>query len=110
MTGLLGKAHRIAAIVDRVRSYARRQHADPVPVDIVREAQNALRSLKAELRPFVVIRPPFSLSADDASKRRLIMRGDPLEIELLLLNVMKNAAEAVQGLGSHIVENVLGFV
>ena len=66
--------------------------------DIVREAQNALRSLKAELRPFVVIRPPFSLSADDASKRRLIMRGDPLEIELLLLNVMKNAAEAVQGL------------
>lgn len=26
------------------------------------------------------------------------MRGDPLEIELLLLNVMKNAAEAVQGL------------
>lgn len=92
------EAHRIAAIVDRVRSYARRQHADPVPVDIVREAQNALRSLKAELRPFVVIRPPFSLSADDASKRRLIMRGDPLEIELLLLNVMKNAAEAVQGL------------
>ena len=59
---------------------------------------HALRSLKAELRPFVVIRPPFSLTADDASKRRLIMRGDPLEIELLLLNVMKNAAEAVQGL------------
>lgn len=98
LAGAEGEAHRIAAIVDRVRSYARRQHADPVPVDIVREAQNALRSLKAELRPFVVIRPPFSLSADDASKRRLIMRGDPLEIELLLLNVMKNAAEAVQGL------------
>lgn len=94
----LSSLERIAAIVDRVRSYARRQHADPVPVDIVREAQNALRSLKAELRPFVVIRPPFSLTADDASKRRLIMRGDPLEIELLLLNVMKNAAEAVQGL------------
>ena len=98
LAGTEGEAHRIAAIVDRVRSYARRQHADPVPVDIVREAQNALRSLKAELRPFVVIRPPFSLTADDASKRRLIMRGDPLEIELLLLNVMKNAAEAVQGL------------
>lgn len=98
LAGAEGEAHRIAAIVDRVRSYARRQHADPVPVDIVREAQNALRSLKAELRPFVVIRPPFSLSADDASKRRLIMRSDPLEIELLLLNVMKNAAEAVQGL------------
>lgn len=98
LAGAEGEAHRIAAIVDRVRSYARRQHADPVPVDIVREAQNALRSLKAELRPFVVIRPPFSLTADDASKRRLIMRGDPLEIELLLLNVMKNAAEAVQGL------------
>ena len=95
LAGAEGEAHRIAAIVDRVRSYARRQHADPVPVDIVREAQNALRSLKAELRPFVVIRPPFSLSADDATKRRLIMRGDPLEIELLLLNVMKNAAEAV---------------
>lgn len=57
-----------------------------------------LRALAGELRPFVVIRPPFSLTADDASKRRLIMRGDPLEIELLLLNVMKNAAEAVQGL------------
>lgn len=98
LAGAEGEAHRIAAIVDRVRSYARRQHADPVPVDIVREAQNALRSLKAELRPFVVIRPPFSLTVDDASKRRLIMRGDPLEIELLLLNVMKNAAEAVQGL------------
>ena len=98
LAGAEGEAHRIAAIVDRVRSYARRQHAEPVPVDIVRETQNALRSLKAELRPFVVIRPPFSLTADDASKGRLIIRGDPLEIELLLLNVMKNAAEAVQGL------------
>ena len=98
LAGAEGEAHRIAAIVDRVRSYARRQHAEPVPVDIVRETQNALRSLKAELRPFVVIRPPFSLTADDASKGRLIIRGDPLDIELLLLNVMKNAAEAVQGL------------
>ena len=40
LAGAEGEAHRIAAIVDRVRSYARRQHADPVPVDIVREAQN----------------------------------------------------------------------
>ena len=93
ISGAEGEARRIAAIVDRVRNYARRQHAEPVPVDIVVQTENALKNLKAELRPFVVIRPPFDLAG-----RRLIIQGDPLEMELLLLNVMKNAAEAVAAL------------
>lgn len=100
LDGAEEQARRIAAIVDRVRGYARRQHADPVPVNVVEAAQAALRSLAEELRPFVTLRKPLALESDPEP---LIVMGDPLEMELLLLNVIKNAAEAVRNLKDGVV-------
>ncbi len=81
------EAGRIAGIVDRVRGYAKRQKRKVVPVDLgplllaaskgVRQGREAIRLLPEPLPGATV-------------------EGEPLELELLFLNLMKNAAEAAQ--------------
>ena len=86
LDGIDGEALRIAGIVDRVRRYAKAQHGAQVPCDLVEIAQRALRALdlsKTDHVPVVLDLP-----------ERAPVKGDPLELELLILNLIKNAAEA----------------
>lgn len=86
LDGIDGEALRIAGIVDRVRRYAKAQHGAQVPCDLVEIAQRALRALdlsKTDHVPVVLDLP-----------ERALVKGDPLELELLILNLIKNAAEA----------------
>lgn len=86
LDGIDGEALRIAGIVDRVRRYAKSQHGAQVPCDLVDIARRALRALdlsKTDHVPVVLDLP-----------ERAPVKGDPLELELLMLNLIKNAAEA----------------
>lgn len=84
------EARRIAEIVDRVRAYAKRERRSPRPVDLAERleaaAAGARRSRKGEVR--------IDCPRTDASGRPILVEGDPLELELLFLNLIKNALEA----------------
>lgn len=80
---------RADAIVDRVRAYAR--HKNPVRVDtsLVEAARRAVAELAASRRWHTAV----SLAAPEDVR----CLADPLELELVALNLVKNALEAVEG-------------
>ncbi len=82
------EALRTNEIVERVRSYARQQRA-PLPVDVKAAARAALENLKTSGRNLgsVVCSMP---------EAGVMTTGDPLEIELAIVNLLKNAGDAVK--------------
>lgn len=87
--GADGQIRRISAIVDRVRGYARRERPAPVETDLYAVVASAKAGLKAS------VATPIHLAPRPGGLRPLVL-GDPLELELIFHNLMKNALEAVQ--------------
>ena len=90
LEGADGQIRRISAIVDRVRGYARRERPAPVETDLYA----VVASAKAGLAPSAA--SPIRLAPRPGGLQPLVL-GDPLELELIFHNLMKNALEAVQG-------------
>ncbi len=90
VSGAEKEARRIAEIVDRVRAYAKREKRSPRPVDLYERLEAAVagacRSRKGTIET--------EYAAADASGHPILVEGDPLELELLFLNLIKNALEA----------------
>ena len=85
MEGAQNEARRMAEIVDRVRGYAKRQRRTPEPVDLARTIDEALSHLKPG--------PKTTVRREVAPN--VFVAGDPLELELLVLNLIKNAVQAL---------------
>lgn len=85
MEGAQNEARRMAEIVDRVRGYAKRQRRTPEPVDLARTIDEALSHLKPG--------PKTTVRREVAPN--VFVAGDPLELELLVLNLVKNAVQAL---------------
>lgn len=85
MEGAQNEARRMAEIVDRVRGYAKRQRRTPEPVDLARTIDEALSHLKPG--------PQTTVRREVAPN--VFVAGDPLELELLVLNLVKNAVQAL---------------
>lgn len=85
MEGAQNEARRMAEIVDRVRGYAKRQRRTPEPVDLARTIDEALSHLKPG--------PKTTVHREVAPN--VFVAGDPLELELLVLNLVKNAVQAL---------------
>ena len=85
MEGAQNEARRMAEIVDRVRGYAKRQRRTPEPVDLARMIDEALSHLKPG--------PKTTVRREVAPN--VFVAGDPLELELLVLNLVKNAVQAL---------------
>ena len=85
MEGAQNEARRMAEIVDRVRGYAKRQRRTPEPVDLGRTIDDALSHLKPG--------PQTTVRREVAPN--VFVAGDPLELELLVLNLVKNAVQAL---------------
>ena len=85
MEGAQNEARRMAEIVDRVRGYAKRQRRTPEPVDLARTIDEALWHLKPG--------PKTTVRREVAPN--VFVAGDPLELELLVLNLVKNAVQAL---------------
>lgn len=85
MEGAQNEARRMAEIVDRVRGYAKRQRRTPEPVDLAQTIDEALSHLKPG--------PKTTVRREVAPN--VFVAGDPLELELLVLNLVKNAVQAL---------------
>lgn len=92
VSGIAEEAQRIAGIVDRVRAYAKAQKFAHRPVDLVQVVRRAVQVLEMSLPEHVPVKTKLPGEA--------WVTGDSLELELLVLNLLKNASEALAGLKS----------
>ncbi len=86
------EVQKISGIVDRVRAYARRRNTRHTPVrldQVVREALSSFRTY----REFQEISPRI----DARELPECWVLGDKLELEILIINLMKNGARAAAG-------------
>ena len=85
------EAHRMTDIVDRVRGYAREKKSAHKPVDLASVITAAVENFRhyEEYRKYS---PELLISAVPGA----VISGDPLELEILLINLLKNAARAMK--------------
>ncbi|BBF23395.1 sensor histidine kinase [Sutterella megalosphaeroides] len=89
-SGAEKEARRIAEIVDRVRAYAKREKRSPRPVDLYERLEAAVAGARRSRKG----RIETDYAPADAAGHPILVEGDPLELELLFLNLIKNALEA----------------
>ncbi len=87
LSGIESEAVKIAGIVDRVRSYAKSQKSAQRPCELVEIARKAIESVRAASSGDARIRTRFP-------DKPCTVTGDPLELELLIVNLVKNAWQA----------------
>lgn len=86
--GILSAAERISQIVDRVRSYARQKEARRVRIELSALTERTLATFR------------HTTASDGvevlvSGEGKAALSGDPLELELVLLNLLRNAASAM---------------
>ena len=105
LSAMAEEANRITAIVNRVRGYAKASTEPLKPTDwtaVVRRAELIVERHDARRVP-IYTAPGQYLAADPEDDRPAWVLGDALELELLVLNFIRNAAHAAQ-------KNPKGFV
>lgn len=96
LSAMAEETGRITAIVNRVRGYARQSTEPLKPCDwtaVIRRAILIVERHDARRVP-ILTAPGSYLAADPADDRAAMVLGDPLELELLVLNLIRNAAHA----------------
>ena len=93
-------SERIGSIVTRVRGYAKQKKGEMKSCDLTAIALSALNVLKALKFEHVEV------TSDLPSEARVV--GDPLELELLIINLLKNACSAVEKQPKPIVDLKIG--
>ena len=89
---IASEAERAGGIVQRIRSFSKKRVAirqDCVPGELVQEAVELFCSMLA---------PPPQVTLVDRLPRSTVVEGDPLQLQQVLLNLMKNAWDAMQAL------------
>lgn len=83
------EAERVSDIVERVRRYAKQKSQVHAPIDLCEVTKRAFTTFRSSTdQTGVRITSDFSESAP--------VQGDPLELELLVVNLLKNALHAAQ--------------
>ncbi len=85
---IANEANRISDIVEKVRSYAKQQAAKDVRIEMGDLVNSALRTFNHSAASEGIT---ITTEGDKATA----LSGDPLELELVLLNLMKNSAAAM---------------
>ena len=94
LSAMAEETGRITAIVNRVRGYARQSTEPLKPCDwtaVIRRAILIVERHDARRVP-IMTAPGSYLAADQGDDRAAMVLGDPLELELLVLNLIRNAA------------------
>ena len=86
LDGIESEAQRIAGIVGRVRSYAKKQKHAHKLCDLIEICRRAVRALQVSTSVKADVREHYRI--DQAA-----VVGDSLELELLVLNLLRNASE-----------------
>ena len=89
LDGIAEEAQRISGIVDRVRTYARSQQLTHRTVDLAAAVRRACRLFE--------MNQPEQVQVTATLPDRAPVSGDALELELLVLNLLRNAARAAAG-------------
>ena len=96
LSSMADEAARVTAIVNRVRGYAKRSNESLKPVDwlaAVRRVAAIVERHDTKRVPIRIVAGDF-LKADPSEDRPAMVLGDALELELLTLNLMRNAGHA----------------
>lgn len=81
------ETRRIASIVDSVRKFAKKEQPAHIPSDLVKVVTKAIRTFHQQEEAQTEV--PFKASVEAAP-----IMADPLSLELLILNLIRNAASA----------------
>ena len=87
LSGIASETRKIAGIVDRVRNYAKSQKSAQKPCRLTAIVDKAIESVKAAAEVEIRIVKHFDCPEDK-------VLGDALELELLAVNLIKNAWQA----------------
>lgn len=105
----LEAAYRAADIVERVRRTAKHEAPEMRPVDLREVVDEALRHAGLQKHPEVECRAETGTeTAKDGGKEAgtetepapIMVSGDPLELQLVVVNLVKNALEALTAAGT----------
>lgn len=105
----LEAAYRAADIVERVRRTAKHEAPEMRPVDLREVVDEALRHAGLQKHPEVECRAETSTeTTKDGGKEAgtetepapIMVSGDPLELQLVVVNLVKNALEALTAAGT----------
>lgn len=91
LEGIGHEAEKVAGIIDRVRQYARTGKSRQAEVELLRVIERGIRSARSELSEERRERLCVSLHANGLAPK---VWGDALELEVLFLNLVRNAASA----------------
>jgi two-component system sensor histidine kinase TtrS len=89
-----GEAQRIAEIIRKVRAYRHSKKANHAPCDLRAVVGRAVKALAAERSP--AIAAAIRIEADDMAPGAMLVSGDALELEILFLNLLRNASNAIR--------------
>ncbi len=84
------QAQRAGQIIQRIRAFVKRSEPNPAPSDVSTMVNNALELAEIELRRQQVRLTPY------VAARLPQLLVDPILIEQVLINLLKNAGEAIQ--------------
>ncbi len=90
LSGIESEAVKISGIVDRVRRYAKSQKSAQRPCNLSAITKKAIESVRAAASGEAHIRTQLP-------EAPATVTGDPLELELLIVNLIKNAWQAQSG-------------
>lgn len=94
LKGVEHEAEKVAGIVDRVRQYARKGSTEHAEVPLLRVIERGIRSARSELSEEKRERLSVTLHTNGLEP---VVLGDALELEVLFLNLVRNAASAAFG-------------
>ena len=83
-----GAARRAAELTSQLLGFARRGKQQDVPVDLVATVETSVRLLSQSLTPTVTVETDFRTP-------RAYVRGDPVQMEQVVLNLAMNARDAM---------------
>lgn len=86
--GILSAADRISQIVGRVRSYAKQKEARHIRIDLGELSERTLATFRHTTAS-------DGVQVEVTGDAGVAVSGDPLELELVLLNLLRNAATAM---------------
>lgn len=87
------QAQRAGQIIQRIRAFVKRSEPNPTPSDVAQMVSNATELAEIELRRHQIRLNPY------LAARLPALTVDPILIEQVLINLIKNAGESIQQAG-----------